>query len=70
VIRSDASEAHRLSLSARFLSARDNQVKAKRHKMKHFRRFPHEADQDGRGSTVHGAIELSTSEKTCREMVQ
>jgi hypothetical protein len=29
VVRSDASEAHRLSLSARVLSARDGQVKAK-----------------------------------------
>jgi len=32
VIRSDASEAHRLSLSARFLSVEDGQVKAKRHR--------------------------------------
>src|ERR1700674_2716035 len=34
VIRSDVSEAHRLSLSARVLSAEDGQVKAKRHRKK------------------------------------
>ena len=32
MIRSDVSEAHRLSLSARVLSALDGQVKAKRQK--------------------------------------
>jgi hypothetical protein len=31
VIRSDVSEAHRLSLSGRVLSAQDGQVKAKQH---------------------------------------
>jgi hypothetical protein len=36
VIRSDASEAHRLSLSGRVLSAADSQVKAKQQQMKHF----------------------------------
>ena len=34
VVRSDASEAHRLSLSARVLSAQEGQVKAKRHRKK------------------------------------
>jgi len=32
VVRSDASEAHRLSLSARVLSVEPGQVKAKRHR--------------------------------------
>ena len=34
VVRSDVSEAHRLSLSARVLSAEDGQVKAKQHRRK------------------------------------
>jgi hypothetical protein len=46
VIRSDVSEAHRLSLSARVLSALDGQVKAKRQPRKRLcrlrnRRFGH-----------------------------
>jgi hypothetical protein len=45
VVRSDASEAHRLSLSARFLSARDRQVKAKQQQMKHFRGSPYATHQ-------------------------
>jgi len=45
VVRSDASEAHRLSLSARFLSARDGQVKAKQQQMKHFCGSLHAAHQ-------------------------
>ena len=36
VIRSDVDEAHRLSLSARVLSAEDGQVKAKRQGVKRF----------------------------------
>src|ERR1700676_978313 len=39
VIRSDVSEAHRLSLSARVLSALDGQVKAKRQRKKPLRRL-------------------------------
>ena len=40
VIRSDSGVAHRLSLSARVLSAVDSQVKAKRRRQKHFCQLP------------------------------
>jgi hypothetical protein len=53
VIRSDASEAHRLSLSARVLSAQDDQVKAKQQQMKHFRGSPHATHQIRRRPRVN-----------------
>ena len=48
VIRSDVSEAHRLSLSARVLSAEDGQVKAKRQAEKRFCRLRNQSSANPR----------------------
>jgi hypothetical protein len=58
VIRSDAGVAHRLSLSARVVSAADNQVKAKRQGEKRLWRLQNRA-KPGLEKLVKGRLPLA-----------
>jgi hypothetical protein len=67
VIRSDVSEAHRLSLSARVLSALNVQVKAKQQREKHFCHLQNQHSAAGRSARQ---TQAAAAEKTARKTDQ
>jgi hypothetical protein len=70
VIRSDVSEAHRLSLSARVLSALHGQVKAKQQREKHFCHLQNQGFAAGRSALETQAARVKkTARKTNQTLI-